>query len=422
MWLFWSLSVTDFGDVKTLLNFYTRYSEADAFADKKRGYTDAVKHAATANENHLENGITYLRQTGVAHSEFLKQEIGVKQDKWQEQAKPLEIFVTQTYPEKRQSITEKYRSELSNLERTIGPNSSEFKETARDLQETQAQYARIFDEVHERPLRVRGENFYLPVLAFLAIGEIPLNQLAFSFLFESAPFLGYLVAAAVGLFLVFLAHLIGVQIRQKPVRENKTQLNIRLASVIFLSCVCLLFIYVIAELRDAYVQLVLQPEASATITATGQAQNTIDISRLLSEMLDFQIGPAGMLIAILNLGVVLAGIVLSVWRHDPHPDYEKTAKRLKTLRDKHSKMESEFESEAAILREAMARRTHSLDVEFQTKRQELETMENRIKNMQSFSKLFVTEIETVVERRIASYRQGYLEGIHERPQLQGQTL
>ena len=160
---------------------------------------------------------------------------------------------------------------------------------------------------------------YWAVLVLLAIAEVPINRLAFELFFQEQPLFSLILAGAVGIALMFLAHLTGLLVRREPQPPRWRQVR-HGGGIVLVLLVTGMLVYALATMRQLYIQFVqneggsLQQQVEAILR--GNAASAV------KEVASTQLGVAGYTLMALNVTLFVVGAAASFLRHDPHPDYE----------------------------------------------------------------------------------------------------
>ena len=157
------------------------------------------------------------------------------------------------------------------------------------------------------------------MMLVLALAEVPVNRAAFELTFREEPIFSLMLAAAVGLILVFFAHVIGMTLRQWPLRPRIGPVIARIAALLAMASIVGAGVYFMAKMRQAFIRL-------TSAEADDFAQRLQQALRGGSEtpvavMADMPLTVNDWTFIALNLLIFTFGVVASFLRHDPHPDY-----------------------------------------------------------------------------------------------------
>ena len=271
--------------------------------------------------------------------------------------------------QKLQECRQERQLSMDHLDRTIGPRSAGFQRAAQTLEEAEKSHRAIRAQVDGRPLRRSLVRTYLPFLILLALIEIPVNRLAFELFFQEQPAISLGLALAVGLILMFFAHLVGLLLRRMEHPSRPAVRAGRAVTIVLLLGLVGALMYVLAGMRQLYVQL-LQSEGASL---QDQIQQLTDggAASALKSVAGTGLGTAGWTLLLLNVALFTAATMASFFRHDPHPDYEsawrgqeRARRRLTAIRGRYEaalgKRSRDFGQRQAaleaLLRETQARR------------------------------------------------------------------
>src|SRR5947209_5148646 len=218
-------------------------------------------------------------------------------------------------------LREERQRMLHALDGTKGPMSAKWTRAALVNEEAEKAHRSVRAEVNGRPLRRGLVGVYLPLMALLALVEVPVNRLAFELFFQEQPAVSLALAAVVGAVLIFFAHMIGTLIRRmehpsRPVQQVKRGLGILLFAAL-----TGLMMYLLAGMRQLFVRL-LEQEQGNNLSAIIEGLTSGGTANAIRNVASEQLGTAGWTLLILNLVLFVFGATAAFLRHDPHPDYE----------------------------------------------------------------------------------------------------
>lgn len=238
--------------------------------------------------------------------------------------------LTQELHVERDNADNARRAEVANLDADMGESSDAraalVKKERTASEELSAVRARVVPA--RRPLRTHWVGVYIPLMVLIALLEMPLNQLSFELLLRGAPIFSWLLALACGAALVVFAHLAGVWLRQlNPEQRTPVALVAGIIRLIFVIGIAGLAIYIIAALRQRYVDFRSTPQGSLSQDVLAEPNSLEQVaSTLAAAATDTTLSAVGWLILGLNVIFFAAGMLLAFRRHDPDPDYERATK------------------------------------------------------------------------------------------------
>lgn len=213
---------------------------------------------------------------------------------------------------------------LATLKRELGPEAPVYRQLAARAEDTQKTLRSIRGEVNSRPLRTQFVAFYPVGMLLLALAEVPVNRAAFELTFREEPVFSVLVAAGVGIAVIFFAHWVGLTLRRWPRRPTLATVAPRIGGLAVVLAAVGAGIYFMARMRQAFMRLV-------SAESEGFAQRLQEALRggareAVSVMVEQPMTIGDWTFLAINVLLFLFGVVASFLRHDPHPDYEKAVR------------------------------------------------------------------------------------------------
>jgi len=226
------------------------------------------------------------------------------------------------------------------LKREVGPEAPIYKERAAKSEDAQKALRAVRGEVNSRPLRTSFGPLYYLIMLMLALAEIPVNRAAFELTFREEPILSLLLAAAVGVILIFFAHVIGLILRRWPQRPKAGQIVARAITLVGIIGVVGGGVYVMARMRQVFLRLV-------SAENEGFAQRLQEALRggteqTVAVMTDSPFSISDWTFIAINVLILAFGIVASFLRHDPHPDYAKAIQDARRAERAYANIEKKF--------------------------------------------------------------------------------
>ncbi|TPG52289.1 hypothetical protein EAH89_18800 [Roseomonas nepalensis] len=220
---------------------------------------------------------------------------------------------------------------LGGLRRSIGPESEVYKDAAARVDDAGKDLRKVQSDVGSRPLRIQFGWLYYVIMGVLALAEAPINRAAFELTFREEPLYSLLLAMAVGIVLIFFAHLIGLILRRWPDKPRVSQIIVRVGGMAVLLSIAGLGIYFIARMRQTFLRLTsAESEGFGSRLQEALQGGPGQVVAIVTDA-PFSVGDFAFIA--INLLLFVFGIAASFLRHDPHPDYEKAVKA-KTRADK----------------------------------------------------------------------------------------
>jgi hypothetical protein len=351
-------------DSKSLLTIADRTAgqwlevrEGDIRADRTSGRRAAAKDIALVQRRHqdFEAGLVGRAKSAVL---ALRTELNTVAADNRRQIDEIARERDENIGQKLSEARETRQSTLAALENKYGPSSAKHSSQARALEQAERDHRSVRAAVAGRLLRIQMRRAYLPALAFLAVLEVPINRLAFELFFQDTPLFSLILAAGVGILLMFLAHTAGLSARReaqpglwKQVRHG--------AALVLIVALSLAVIYGLAAMRQLYVQM-LQND-SGTLQQQVESILNSGPATTVSHVVSTKLGVAGVTLMILNLAVFVVGATLSFIRHDPHPDYEAAWRAEQTAKRRLTRTRTGYEGRLATTRKEHDTKIQALD-------------------------------------------------------------
>ena len=247
---------------------------------------------------------------------------------------------------------------LAALEARSGPSSVRYSAQARALEQAERDHRSVRAAVGGRLLRRQLVGSYWAVLLLLAVAEVPINRLAFELFFQEQPLFSLILAGAVGIVLMFLAHLMGLLVRREPQPPRWRQVR-HAAGIVLVLVVTGMLVYALATMRQLYIQL-LQNE-SGSLQQQVEAILRGNAASAVKEVASTQLGVAGYTLMALNVTLFVVGAAASFLRHDPHPDYEAVWRAERRGRARLTRTRARFEARLDAAQKEHDTRIRALD-------------------------------------------------------------
>ena len=284
-----------------------------------------------------------------------------------------------------ESLGQKQKKALDFLDVEIGESSKAYQSLRVSSEAADIEYAKVANQLG-RPVQVAMVGGYIPLMALLALAEIPVNKLAFELYFESMQAVSTLLSAAVGALLIFFAHTIGKQLKHTRCELTSTNNSQTYLVVFGISALCLLVMFYLGVMREEVVAL----QGAGGLNLEDITLEDLTSGASSSQSWSLTMGLAAFFLVVLNFAIFLTGVVAAFFRHDSHPYFEKLAatkskaekafnaavrqyeqRQLEILKDFASKMSTssdEFEARSSQIEELQAQRL-ALDAEVKRSRQ-----------------------------------------------------
>ncbi|MBY0431295.1 MAG: hypothetical protein K2Q10_08865 [Rhodospirillales bacterium] len=323
------------------LTFYMRFSERDTRPDYMRGQSDGENNyppEVQVDYTHYEMmRISQARAALNLYSRQMRQAL----DNVTREVCSKETERDNRYNSQKESFIKRKEIEAGRLDGLFGPNSPTRRQLTQKFDEARSVYYQAFMEVGRPPItnltapKFLGLTPYFLLLALLSVLESPINYYTVASMFGSSVAASWVLAAFVGAIYMVLAHMLGQMLRHLPSyetgwpshegqwRRRGNWAGIFVVVALTVAITVLLFLLrsetTVAQAGAAgkgLANVVLQNTDNARAAAGTVADNVINML-----MDKFQTYPKWALL-VMNVTVFAIGTALSIYRHDPHPNYE----------------------------------------------------------------------------------------------------
>ena len=307
----------------TILANWLSYSSQSENADEQAGITDGRQERPHHNADDHPFRTRVIAAAQADFGAYQNQVENVRAKHLEEVAKfeqRIGTFASQV-----NSTQEERNQHMAKLERELGPSSSTMTNLRTKEAEAKSRALMIENELG-RPLRIHFRYLYLPIMALLALMEIPINRFAFELYFSETPAISFLIALGIGVILILLAHFGGMWVKRCAGQATWRGRAGHITGVVLVMVLILPTVSFIAVLRQHYIQFV----QSQQITFAELLQQNA-LSDVAHQAINTELGPEGWMLLFINLLVVGIGFLASVIRHDAHPDFENATRRQERL-------------------------------------------------------------------------------------------
>ena len=384
-----------------ILQYYAGYKAADNGHREKQGEADGKQDIPPSDATEFHNQeLQIFQQAQTAINEYdttCDQEIGdiVKKIENNDQ------FINDpAQTKKRADILTGFQNKTSDIEGKWGTTSPRYRHLEAAYGTQEDHHRNILLDVGNRALDTSNRYLYLMVMTVLSIVEVPINKMAFDNLWAERgvdALTTYPVAFAVGLFFVLVAHMSGMMLRTTGGEPGQKQPKKQYPVIAGLTILVIVLMYFLAILRTIGIDAA---ESGTSITAT-LADN--GIQKVLSY---WKLSPEGWTLLLLNLAVLVAGLLLSFYRHDPHPLYEKVLVARNRLQHKMRKMEVRDSKEKLMAQGEYNTKIDAMDKHRISVQQTIATLTNDKEKMSTTRNANVDMVKQIVYREMLAYQHG----------------
>ena len=417
------------------MSYFNEFSAPrDTLSDYRQGETDGEMNLPLSNQttfSSYEMEVIAQAQAAISQARTM---VEAGQD-----------VIAKNYAAQQHNRYERYNSELKDLSarrdrdeegmrQRVGPASELQMTLQQHMWNAENSYDDMVRELDREPrLHMHDKliwrfSYYVVLLGVLAGLEIPINERVFQDLLNiENSFILVIVTGAFGVFIVLLAHFLGlfsVQAgwprRGREVAESKTAFNRHRRQVrdyvqVFVGiplilALALAAMYVLAVLRQMSldgddIQIVGNLFGAAAKPAVDAAAALGPKALRASGALPPLSANGGMLLLI-NLGIFLAGTLLSYTRHDPHPDFETRLRARDKARAVFHELQVEFQRQLAENAAYYDRKRVNLVARADQIAEELRRLKVNYKGVERRTIQEVETVVNVVKQRLAAYQSG----------------
>jgi len=305
-----------------------------------------------------------------------------------------------TQTNKRADILTDFQNDTTAIEGRLGTTSPTYRNLEADYGIQDNHHRNILLEVSNRALDTSNRYLYLAIMSVLAIVEVPINKMAFDNLWAERgvdALTTYPIAFCVGLFFVLMAHMSGMMLRTTGREQGQNQPEKQYPVIAGITILVIVLMYFLAILRTMGIDAA---ESGTSITA-ALADN--GIQKVMSY---WKIGVEGWTLLLLNLAVLIAGLLLSYYRHDPHPLYEKVLMARNRLQQKMRKMEERDSKEKLIAQGEYNKKIDAMDKHRVSIQQTIATLTNEKDKISAKRNGDVDMVKQIVYREMLAYQHG----------------
>ena len=298
-----------------------------------------------------------------------------------------------------ESFGQKQKKALDFLDAEIGETSQNFQSLKSKYESAQVECTKIANQLG-RPLQTSMVGGYIPLMALLALAEIPVNRLAFELYFESMPAVSLLLSAAVGALLIFFAHTIGKQLKHTRCDITATKNSNTYLAIFGISALCILVMFYLGIMREQVVAL----QGVGGLNLEDLTLEDLSSSSGSSTSMSFTIGPAAFFLVVLNFAIFLTGVVAAFVRHDSHPFFEKLSTTLQSAESKFSAAERLYEQRQLEIMKDFASKVATSSDEYDLRASQIEELQAKRSSIDSEMKRSRQLVTGYAVRALQSYR------------------
>lgn len=277
---------------------------------------------------------------------------------------------------------------IASINKELGANSHRAKREDFEAQEAERRYDEIQRKIDREPRMMFHQPLwwhwltpYIIIMAFFTPVELLINKGAFDGLFGGGSWGAYSGAMTTGVLVVLMAHFLGTFIRQSMVRRTPSE---RLRVWVGIP---LILIIVLSALGALAARRAILGEFEMDLTVMGI--------------------PVGLLLGfLLNIGIFLAGTLLSLFRHDPHPDVETLVRARDTTQAAVNRRRAEYDARVAEVEEEYRRRRTNLTARADRLQRDIDDEESQGDALPAREEAEMEKVIAVVTQRLLAYQSG----------------
>lgn len=237
-------------------------------------------------------------------------------------------------------LMQQCKADIQALDRESGPLSEPWRFEIQRILAIERQRKELEYRLG-RGCLARGTSVYPLFMLFLFIADIPLNRLALEFRFDERPLVAMLLAMSAAGCLLVMAHVVGKICRESTARDSVRR---RLGTLCAAACVFLFSLSLVALITAARVSYLINVEEALSIQEMFLNAESPEVSH---DSLFLWID--GGLLAGINVAIIVAGILLSYFRHDPIPYFERLIESESLARLSFRQMRSQYVQQKRVI-------------------------------------------------------------------------
>ena len=365
------------------LAYYQNFSSRDARLDRQRGAEDGYRELPAVEDTDFSPHEAYrIAEARTALNEYIRR-MRTEIDKIDLRIREFVSLRDDDYSSRKSSLYVEKQSRLQRVNDLVGKGSHRYTELVRQRDEANRTYRerehefgrapslRMHEPIIDRPW-FSWLSIYILVLLFLALLEVPVNQLAVQLSFEFSAWISYIIAFLIGVTFILQAHFLGVQmlrfIAVSGWRKLWHLVLILLTLLLMATMILVLFqmrgeVTATVAAQSAIIQVpgATPPPEIAQVGASNFFSNLFGnlSNALFGDPTESNFAQVGLLL--LNGLVLLIGTVLSCLRHDREPELEQAyLKKRQTERAVDYYMR-DFNRDASDIENEMSKRISSAE-------------------------------------------------------------
>jgi hypothetical protein len=384
------MPISDYRDV---LSYYSSFSSPrDTRADYAQGELDGRFNKPRSDERSLSgHELDIINQARADISRFrLQLQMDLHGSQASVTARKQQRY--EEYESELRDLGHRHDSQVSSANKELGPISSLCKRQQEEAFDAEQRYGDLNRELGREPelhfarpvFSSRGPSIYAVLLTAMSFVELFINKGVFKDVLGGV-LAGYAGAFIMGLAIVFFAHILGLFVRQWKVQRRPME-RLRVWLGVPLILVLVVFsLYELSVIREG------------TLPVDEQIEVVGGIMGLTHK---------AALLFLLNVGVFLAGTLLSYFRHDPHPEYESLLKALRSIQAAEEKRRRSFDARLGLVEEEYRRRRSNLASRADRLQREIDEDLAHSESLPGREEAEMQKVVAVVTQRVLAYQSG----------------
>ena len=316
--------------------------------------------------------------------------------------------ISETLPSKQSEIVDEANAELDKIEADMGPKSAVYEDVDTRITECSERLSDVRRSVANRELQIQFPAAYLPFMVALALAEVSVNRLAFELFFEGSPLASMLLAVAVGVVLVFFAHVTGNAVKRSLPKVAPGERTGTILSLLLLNGLVGVFVFYLAKMRQAFVAIASSQDFSvADLIGSDDAAvlgPLLDNQDTFQSLIATDIGEEGLFLLLVNVVIYATGTVAAFLRHDSHPDYEKLTLMHRKLSEKRVSLKKRYETRKSDIVKRKQDRVASIKTKLSHARSEIRTLETDLRDAKKQLDEAKGNLEQALETKVRAFR------------------
>jgi hypothetical protein len=410
---------------ETLHSYLHFAPNRDLRADREKGRQDGLaEHPHSEQTGFCNYELTIIHEIK-SHLNRYKRWVREEYDEVRSELQSRRRMRDDVYRSQRDDKANDLASQLDELSSKYGPNSVQYQAAAQAHEDARRRLTEQEDRLRRPPrMHLRRPKIgpftpYVLCLIFLALIETPVNMPVFQTVFDQAPIFALIAAVAMGVVLVFLAHLAGMLLSRISDRTPEEERGRKRTGGLWVAAILILIvglatIAVVATGRFDPVTQAFQDAAAILQGAPAAAAAPPVVQQVTFDILGLSIPRDPLILFLFTLTIFIVGVTLSFFRHDPNRDYEgfveAEERTLAALIEIQRQWENERQHLVANLREDINAITKKMDEE----QRAIDRADNKLEALDAQYRQSVEIVKEVARARINAYQEGNQEMRHTR--------